>query len=219
MIGEKTVSQNDCQAVVKTHEPGNFLERSMVLNKKSVPVQCHDPAQIPVIFMARLLTLSMKAYWIRHFLFFCFLAHGLLALSQRPEQILEFNVSEDLVMLKGFSPISYFEGKAEQGNPNFMASHEGVTYYFTSEEQLQTFQQTPEKYLPTFGGYCAYGVANGKHLDVDPENFKIYEGRLLLFLKTEAMDAREAWESGNEKRQWNDAKAMWEVLRLLPDQE
>lgn len=141
------------------------------------------------------------------------------AFAQRPEQKLEFNVAEDLVMLKGYSPISYFEGKAERGDPQFTLVHNGMNYYFTSGEQVKTFKENPNKYLPTFGGYCAYGVANGKHLDIDPENFKIFDGQLLLFLKTDQIDAKEAWESGNENRQWADAKAMWEVLRLLPDRE
>lgn len=155
----------------------------------------------------------------KYTLLFLIVLHGFFGFSQRPEPKPEFNVAKDLVMLKGNSPISYFEGKAEPDDSKFARSYNGVNYYFTSEMQAMTFDEKFEKYLPTFGGYCAYGVANEKHLDIDPENFKIYEGKLLLFLRTDEMDAKKAWETGNETRHWNDAKAMWEVLRLLPDRE
>jgi hypothetical protein len=40
--------------------------------------------------------------------------------------------------------------------------------------------QNPERYLPAYGGYCAYGVAQGRLLDVDPQSWTILYNRLYL---------------------------------------
>ena len=44
------------------------------------------------------------------------------------------------------------------------------------------FETDPDKYLPAYGGYCAYGVAVGKKFVADPEVWKIFEGILYLNL-------------------------------------
>ncbi len=113
----------------------------------------------------------------------------------------------------GYSPVSYFEkGQAELGIPEFHAEHEGKTYYFASAAQLSTFQANPDKYAPAFGGLCAYGYAVEKEFPVDPTNFKIEDGRLLLFFKNPEIDAKALWEKeGNgaclvkADQQWNKA--------------
>jgi YHS domain-containing protein len=113
----------------------------------------------------------------------------------------------------GYSPVSYFEnGQAERGNPEFHAVHEGKTYFFTSAAQVATFQANPGKFAPAFGGQCAYGHAVEKEFPVDPTNFKIEDGKLLLFLKNAEVDAKVLWEKeGNgacmvkANRNWNKA--------------
>ena len=69
-----------------------------------------------------------------------------------------------------------------KGNGYHMTEYKGVTYAFASEEHQETFEANPEKYLPAYGGYCAYGVAVGKKFVVDPEVWKIVEGKLYLNL-------------------------------------
>ncbi|MCB1745139.1 MAG: hypothetical protein KDK91_32525 [Gammaproteobacteria bacterium] len=59
---------------------------------------------------------------------------------------------------------------------------EGVAYYFASAASAETFTAAPDKYLPQFGGYCAYAVALGKKLDGDPRYADIVDGRLYLFV-------------------------------------
>ncbi|MGI9425198.1 MAG: YHS domain-containing (seleno)protein [Hyphomicrobiaceae bacterium] len=60
--------------------------------------------------------------------------------------------------------------------------HDGVAYYFASEETMKQFAATPEKYMPQYGGYCAFGVAVGKKLDGSPRFADIVDGKLYLFL-------------------------------------
>ncbi len=60
--------------------------------------------------------------------------------------------------------------------------HDGVAYYFTSEDALAKFAAAPEKYMPQYGGYCTLGVALGKKLDASPRFADIVDGKLYVFL-------------------------------------
>lgn len=44
------------------------------------------------------------------------------------------------------------------------------------------FEVNPQKYLPAYGGYCAYGLGVGKKFVADPEVWKIVDGKLYLNL-------------------------------------
>ena len=58
----------------------------------------------------------------------------------------------------------------------------GVTYYFYSEENRLQFQNDPGKFEPAYGGWCAYARGNtGEKVKIDPETYKVLEGRLYLF--------------------------------------
>ncbi len=99
------------------------------------------------------------------------------------------------VAIGGYSPVSYFEqGRAELGSPQHAVEHDGKLYHLASAEQAKTFRANPDRFLPAHDGVCAYGVTVGKSFPVDPTNFKIVDGRLLLFLKNDEVDARELWE-------------------------
>ncbi|WP_190810212.1 YHS domain-containing (seleno)protein [Flagellimonas sp. S3867] len=86
------------------------------------------------------------------------------------------------VAVGGYDVVSYFSGEAKRGFENFSAKHDGVTYYFYTKDNRATFQKSPEKYLPQFGGYCAWGVgAKTAKFPTDPETYDIVDGKLYLF--------------------------------------
>lgn len=88
----------------------------------------------------------------------------------------------DNIGLQGYSPISYFEqNRAERGDPQFSAVYRSRVFYFTSAEQVRTFEQNPARYMPRYGEYCPYSLALGRRVAIDPTNFKIVDDRLLLF--------------------------------------
>ena len=91
------------------------------------------------------------------------------------------NIDKNGLALQGYDPVGYFtDGKPVKGSPEFTASYKGATYQFGSAEHRDLFQQSPAKYEPQFGGYCAYGVAQ-KHLSpVKIDAFQIVNGRLLM---------------------------------------
>lgn len=83
----------------------------------------------------------------------------------------------------GYDPVAYFtKGKAIKGNGYYVADYNGVTYAFSSEEHQEMFEANPKKYVPAYGGYCAYGVAVGKKFVADPDVWKIVNGKLYLNL-------------------------------------
>ena len=60
--------------------------------------------------------------------------------------------------------------------------HDGVAYYFASKLSAERFQADPDRYLPQYGGFCAYAVALGRKLDGDPHFADIVDGKLYLFV-------------------------------------
>lgn len=120
-----------------------------------------------------------------------------------------YNVPGHGVALQGFSPVSYFEGRAEQGSALFAVEHEGVTYHLAHARQVATFRENPGKYVPAYGGWCAFGMSVDDKFPVDPTAFAIVDGRLLLFLRNDGIDARELWMSGKERELLSKAGAHW----------
>ena len=85
--------------------------------------------------------------------------------------------------VSSYDTVAYFtEGKARRGSGFHVTEYQGVTYAFVSEDNKELFLDNPEKYLPVYGGWCAYGMAIGKKFVTDPEAWKIVDGKLYLNL-------------------------------------
>jgi YHS domain-containing protein len=83
----------------------------------------------------------------------------------------------------GYDTVSYFKGSGPvRGNGRYTAEYQGVTYLFSNEANKNAFEKEPQKYLPAFGGYCAYGVAIEKKFWGDPQVWEIVDGTLYLNL-------------------------------------
>ena len=84
--------------------------------------------------------------------------------------------------IQGYSPISYFEANsAQRGIADYNYTYKNKIYYFTSEQQIETFKENPKKYLPKYGQYCPYSLALGRRVGIDPTNFRVHNDELLLF--------------------------------------
>jgi len=87
------------------------------------------------------------------------------------------------VAIGGYDPVSYFAAeKPVRGNGNHVVVLDGVTYLFSNDANKKAFEAEPSRYLPAYGGYCAYGVAIGKKFVGDPDVWEIVDGRLYLNL-------------------------------------
>jgi YHS domain-containing protein len=83
--------------------------------------------------------------------------------------------------IKGYDVVAYFtEGKAVKGTKQFTHEWKGATWFFANAENLATFMGSPESYAPQYGGYCAWAVSQGNTADIDPDSWKIVDGKLYL---------------------------------------
>lgn len=83
--------------------------------------------------------------------------------------------------IRGYDPVAYFtESKAVRGNAKFVYSWGGSDWHFVTADNLNTFRQDPDKYVPQYGGYCAYGMANGYKAPTDNDSWTIVNGKLYL---------------------------------------
>ena len=87
----------------------------------------------------------------------------------------------DGIGLKGYDPVAYFTGgQPAKGAEQYSLQWKGVTYRFASAADQQRFQANPEKYLPQYGGYCAYAMSIDRIADIDPKQWAIVGGKLYL---------------------------------------
>lgn len=85
--------------------------------------------------------------------------------------------------VQGYDVVTYHTDKRPlRGNGNFVATHDGAVYQFSSEANLETFKANPAKYVPAYNGYCAFGVSVGKKFIGDPEVWRVVNGRTYLNL-------------------------------------
>lgn len=85
------------------------------------------------------------------------------------------------VAIKGYDPVAYFtRGAPAKGSKQFALRHDGVEWRFASAANKSLFQADPAKYMPAYGGYCAYGVAQGYLVKIEPDAWAIRNGRLYL---------------------------------------
>ncbi len=85
------------------------------------------------------------------------------------------------VAVGGYDVVAYFtDSRAVRGSAQHRITHQGFEYRFASAEHLAAFRASPSRYLPQYGGYCAWAVAQGYTASGDPTNWRIVNGRLYL---------------------------------------
>ena len=133
--------------------------------------------------------------------------------SRRPA-LQDYNLDQKKPLaVEGYDVVAYFtQSKAVKGRPDLVSVYRGVTYQFSSAETRSLFAADPEKYLPTYGGWCASAMgAKGTKVEIDPTNFKVKDGRLFLFYKSLFGDALKDWNK-NEKEWEPAADSNWKKL-------
>ena len=121
-----------------------------------------------------------------------------LATSASAQDKMANNIDNSNIALSGYSPVSYLDlGLAQRGNKDFKSEYKKVVYYFTSEAQKTTFDKNPSKYLPQYGGFCAFGIYAGAKFRVDPTKFLVSEGKYYLYLNNVELDAKQLWLAEN----------------------
>lgn len=137
---------------------------------------------------------------------------GLSAQAQTSaNRIKSYNLKNSLA-LEGYDPVSYFSNNPIEGKSQFKFTSKGVIYFFSNQANLEKFKADPEKYEPTYGGWCAYAMGEtGEKVKVDPETFKIVDGKLYLFYNFWGNNTLTDWNK-NEKVLKSKADQNWRKL-------
>lgn len=114
---------------------------------------------------------------------------------------------------EGFDVVSYFGNEAEEGNKLFSTTYKGVKYKFSTRENLLIFKQDPEMYVPQYGGFCAYAVAEkGEKVSVNPKTFQIIDNKLYLFYNSWGVNTLEKWNEQGAEALKEKADANWKNI-------
>jgi len=106
------------------------------------------------------------------------------------------NLDGKHLAIGGFDPVAYFPeggGEPTKGSKDVTAVYRGATYRFSSAAHRDLFLASPSEFAPAYGGWCAYAMANGERVEVDPQSFLIEDGSLLLFYDGLFADTRKSW--------------------------
>jgi YHS domain-containing protein len=129
-------------------------------------------------------------------------------------QKIDYNTKKGYIA-EGFDLVSYFTQKAPlEGNKKFETTYDNVKFKFISKENLDLFKSNPKKYIPQYGGYCAYAVAAKKtKMYIDAEAYEIRDGKLYLFYSSFFGSKLEDWKDGDTKKLQKKGDKNWEELK------
>lgn len=105
------------------------------------------------------------------------------------------------VVIGGYDVTSYFDNAPVKGMKEYASSYEGATFYFASKGNKQKFEVNPKKFIPQYGGYCAYAIGlKNEKVKIDPETYEIRDGKLYMFYNSWGVNTLNLWnKEGAEK--------------------
>ncbi|HMQ11543.1 MAG TPA: YHS domain-containing (seleno)protein [Oligoflexia bacterium] len=115
-------------------------------------------------------------------------------------------------LIAGYDPVAYIkQNKAIKGQKDFEYKYDGTVIYFSSKANQQAFIDNPEAYLPQYKGWCAYAMAdNGDLVEIDPETFKVIDGKVYLFYKGWLGNTLKKWNKQDDSSQIEQANQHWQ---------
>ncbi|MBU3822096.1 YHS domain-containing protein [Flavobacteriaceae bacterium XHP0103] len=139
---------------------------------------------------------------------------SLLLSSYAFPQSIDYNTKKDFVA-EGYDVVAYFENKAIKGDKKFTTSYNGAKFKFSTQKNLDLFSENPEKYIPQYGGYCAYAVAvKADKVSINPETFEIRNGKLYLFYNAWGTNTLELWQKEMPIELVKKGNKNWEKIKL-----
>lgn len=83
--------------------------------------------------------------------------------------------------IQGYDTVAYFKlGQPVRGMESFSYQWHGMTWFFATKENKDTFTAAPEAYAPQYDGYCAWAMSEGRKAKTDPEVWRLVNGKLYL---------------------------------------
>ena len=81
--------------------------------------------------------------------------------------------------INGYDPVAFFKmSKPVMGTDSFTCMYKDAKWQFSSKANRDAFQADPEHFAPQYGGYCAYGTAQGHKAPTEVGTWSIVAGKL-----------------------------------------
>ncbi|MGI9338780.1 MAG: YHS domain-containing (seleno)protein [Gammaproteobacteria bacterium] len=81
----------------------------------------------------------------------------------------------------GYDVVAYFDRQeAVEGTPDMVVSFGGKNWFFSTLANRDKFDNDPRRYIPQYGGHCAYAAGNNYLAPGDPEAWTVKNGKLYL---------------------------------------
>jgi YHS domain-containing protein len=123
------------------------------------------------------------------------------------------SVTHSLPGVQGYDVVAYFTAdEPQKGNGNYTVIYHGVTYLFANKANRAKFKKNPQRYLPAYGGFCAFAVMVGKKVVGDPLAWKIVDNKLYLNLNKKVQHRWEQDIPGNISK----ADTKWPEIKDVP---
>ena len=137
-----------------------------------------------------------------------------LTFSSLSAQTIDYNLNKGFVA-NGYDVVAYFNNEAIEGDKKYSTSFDGIKYKFSSEENLKIFNAYPKKYIPQYGGYCAYAVAiKSDKVSINPKTFQIKDNKLYLFYNAWGTNTLDLWKKENDNLLKEKADKNWENIKF-----
>ncbi|QNK64763.1 YHS domain protein [Pedobacter sp. PAMC26386] len=115
--------------------------------------------------------------------------------------------------IRGYDPIAFFkESKPVKGDEKLSYNWKDATWLFSTQQNLDDFKTSPEKYAPQYGCYCAYGTADGHKAPTQTETWTIVGDKLYFNYNNKV---KQLWDK-NQKALIEKADQQWIDIKEKP---
>jgi len=130
-------------------------------------------------------------------------------------QMTDYNLQKEYVA-GGYDVVSYFDNLATKGKNNLIVDFDGAKFKFSSQSNLNKFKTNPSKYIPQYGGWCAYALATkNEKVGINPETFEIRDGKLYLFYNKYFNNTLESWLKEMPDKLVQTANNNWNKIKYV----
>lgn len=145
-----------------------------------------------------------------YFILFSFLLFTSFTFSQNAH----YNSNNEHIA-EGYDVVSYFtKKKPVKGLEKYGTTFENAKFLFSSKENQTLFKADPKKYIPQYGGYCAYAIAaKNTKMDIDAETYEVRDGKLYLFYNAWFSNKLEDWQEEDTPKLQKKGDANWEEIK------
>lgn len=113
----------------------------------------------------------------------------------------------------GYDVVAYFSKQVIKGNKKIIADYDGVSFQFSSQKNLALFNKNPTKYIPQYGGFCAYAIGKtAERVSINPKTYEIRNGKLYLFYNSWGTNTFELWTKEGAEELKKQANKNWAKL-------